>query len=107
MAATTVSAPRRPFAEIWQGDFDYMVENCPGGVYTLTMHPQVIGRGHRISMLEGLVQHMKASSDVRFERVGDYVGRWKSANPVDKWKTENPYRVGTGAYTGAEKGSPE
>ena len=31
--------------ELWQGEFDYMVENCPGGMYVLTCHPQFIGRG--------------------------------------------------------------
>jgi peptidoglycan/xylan/chitin deacetylase (PgdA/CDA1 family) len=85
--------------EIWQGDFDYMIENVPGGVFDLTMHPQVIGRGHRIKMLERLIEYMKGAG-VRFERLGDYAERWKGANPVEEWREQNPYRVGLNAYTG-------
>jgi peptidoglycan/xylan/chitin deacetylase (PgdA/CDA1 family) len=60
-----MAAPSHVF-EIWKGEFDYMYERVPGGVYTLTMHPQVIGRGHRIAMLEQLIQHMRSRSGVRF-----------------------------------------
>ena len=45
--------------ELWQGEFDYMVENCPGGMYVLTCHPQFIGRGSRLKMFDELVDHMK------------------------------------------------
>ena len=40
---------------IWQGELDYMVANEPSGVFTLTMHPQVIGRGPRVLMLERFI----------------------------------------------------
>ena len=43
--------------EIWQGEFDWMHEHVDGGVLTVTMHPQVIGRGHRIAMLDRFVRH--------------------------------------------------
>lgn len=39
-----LSAPSKVF-EIWAGEFDYMIEHEHSGVFTLTMHPQVIGRG--------------------------------------------------------------
>ena len=32
-----------------------MRRDVPDGVFTLTMHPQVIGRGHRMLMLERLI----------------------------------------------------
>lgn len=66
--------------EIWRGDFDYAYANCPGGVYTLTMHPQVIGRGHRLLMLERLIDYFKSHPGVVFESMGAYVQRWKSAH---------------------------
>ncbi len=44
--------------EIWQAEFDWMDANVDGGVLTLTMHPQVIGRGGRIAMLDSLIRHM-------------------------------------------------
>ena len=36
-----------------------MYRDVPGGVFTLTMHPQVIGRGHRFLMLERLIDWFK------------------------------------------------
>jgi hypothetical protein len=34
------------------------------------MHPQVIGRGHRVAMLERFVDHC-LEAGARFERLGD------------------------------------
>jgi len=56
--------------ELWAGEFDYMVGNCPGGVYNLTCHPDFIGRGSRIVMLERLIVHMKEAGS-RFEPLRD------------------------------------
>jgi peptidoglycan/xylan/chitin deacetylase (PgdA/CDA1 family) len=79
--------------EIWRGDFDYAYANCPGGVFNLTMHPEVIGRGHRISMLERLLHHFEEHEGVVFETLLTYVERWKAENPLEKWKAENPLYV--------------
>ncbi len=59
--------------EIWSGEFDFMHEEVRGGVFTLTMHPQVIGRGPRVRMLERLITHMKTRPGTRFVRVNDVV----------------------------------
>jgi peptidoglycan/xylan/chitin deacetylase (PgdA/CDA1 family) len=50
-------APPSAVLEIWCEEFDWMHENIEGGVLTVCMHPQVIGRGHRIAMLERFVEH--------------------------------------------------
>jgi hypothetical protein len=47
-----------------------MDANVDGGILTVTMHPQVIGRGHRIAMLGSFVDHCRERG-VRFERMGD------------------------------------
>jgi peptidoglycan/xylan/chitin deacetylase (PgdA/CDA1 family) len=60
-----LSAPSK-VEEIWRGEFDYMYREVPGGVYTLTMHPQVIGRGHRMLLLERLIEHFRRHDGVRF-----------------------------------------
>ena len=52
--------------EIWREEFAYLYREVPGGVFTLTMHPQVIGRGHRMLMLERLVDHFAGHAGVRF-----------------------------------------
>jgi peptidoglycan/xylan/chitin deacetylase (PgdA/CDA1 family) len=64
------SAPSKVL-EIWQGDFDWMHANVTGGILTATMHPQVIGRAHRIAMLEQLINHCLLGGDVTFARLGD------------------------------------
>lgn len=38
-------------------ELDWMDENIESGVLTVLMHPQVIGRGSRIGMLEQFIQH--------------------------------------------------
>ena len=60
--------------EIWRAEFDWMHANVDGGVLTATMHPQVIGRGSRIAMLEELIRHC-GEAGARFERMGDVAHR--------------------------------
>jgi len=66
--------------EIWQGDFDYAYRDHAGGVYTLTMHPQVIGRGHRFLMLERLSDHIASHDDIAFSRMDECAEAWRAAN---------------------------
>lgn len=40
----------------WVNDFLYMTQTTDWGVLTYTCHPYVIGRGHRMIMLEKLIQ---------------------------------------------------
>ncbi|QJR12084.1 Peptidoglycan deacetylase [Usitatibacter rugosus] len=40
----------------WLDDWEYMRRNEPWGILTYTCHPYVIGRGHRMLMLEGLLE---------------------------------------------------
>ncbi len=93
--------------EFWQGDFDYMVANCPGGVYNLTCHPQFIGRGARISMLDDLVAYMREAGDVRLEPLGAVAARFKHENALEDWATRNPHRAGLTARNARQRaGAP-
>jgi len=67
--------------EIWSGDFDYLNDRLGEGVYILTMHPQCIGRGHRLLMLERLVNHMRNRSGVTFKTMSAVAREFKSAHP--------------------------
>jgi peptidoglycan-N-acetylglucosamine deacetylase len=80
--------------EIWRGEFEYAYRDCPGGVYNLTLHPQVIGRGHRLLMFESLLDHFRAFDGVRFEPLGEYVERWQADNSVEAWARANPTLAG-------------
>ncbi|MEZ5924898.1 MAG: polysaccharide deacetylase [Hyphomicrobiaceae bacterium] len=62
--------------EIWKGEFDYCREEMADGVFTLTMHPQIIGRGPRIRMLDRLIDHMAASPEVRFSTIAETARRF-------------------------------
>jgi peptidoglycan/xylan/chitin deacetylase (PgdA/CDA1 family) len=81
--------------EVWWSEFDYAYKNSQGGLYTLTMHPEFIGRGHRITLLERLIQRFKACDGVSFATLGDYAKVWRAKNPLEQWKSENPLRVGS------------
>lgn len=56
----------------WIADFDYMTKHLETGVYTLTTHPQVIGRGHRMEALENTINHIMKRDDVVFMRMEDF-----------------------------------
>ena len=56
--------PPSAVLEIWRSEFDGAVDE--GGMFLLTMHPQVIGHRSRLRMLEQLIDHMQATPDVWF-----------------------------------------
>jgi peptidoglycan/xylan/chitin deacetylase (PgdA/CDA1 family) len=43
----------------WLADFTYMTTHYEWGVLTYTFHPHVIGRGHRLIMLEALIERLR------------------------------------------------
>jgi hypothetical protein len=51
-------------------------------VYTLTMHPQVIGRGHRLLMLEKLVEHIRSRPGVSFVTMAEVASEYRRAHPL-------------------------
>jgi peptidoglycan/xylan/chitin deacetylase (PgdA/CDA1 family) len=75
--------------EIWTDEFDYAYQNVPHGLFNLTMHPQVIGRGHRLMMLERLIQTFKGRDGVTFTTMLAYASKWRAANPLNKWITSD------------------
>jgi peptidoglycan/xylan/chitin deacetylase (PgdA/CDA1 family) len=93
------NVPPRQIEEMWRDDFDFAAQECQGGVFIPTMHPQCIGRGSRLRMVERLVDHMRDTSDVAFVTMESYARSWRSANPIDTWKVANPLRTGVNAIT--------
>jgi peptidoglycan/xylan/chitin deacetylase (PgdA/CDA1 family) len=45
--------------ENWLGDFAWMKRMGQWGVLTYTFHPHIIGRGHRMLMLEKLIRTLR------------------------------------------------
>jgi peptidoglycan-N-acetylglucosamine deacetylase len=60
---------------LWKAEFDCAHEE--GGLFTLTCHPEIIGRGPRVKMLDRLVEHMKSQDGVRFMTLGEAVDEYK------------------------------
>jgi len=73
-----LAAPSRVL-EIWLGELRYAWANEPGGLLTVTMHPECIGRGHRMAILEQFIVEAKALDGVVFDRLDRYVEAWLEA----------------------------
>ena len=66
--------------EIWTEELRYAQEHAPGGLVMITVHPECIGRGHRMAMLERFIEGAVALDGVVFERLDAVVSRWAAAH---------------------------
>ena len=60
--------------EIWAAEFEGLYRY--GRAFTLTMHPQYIGRPGRLLMLERLINHIRSFPNVEFMRMIDVAELW-------------------------------
>jgi peptidoglycan-N-acetylglucosamine deacetylase len=63
----------------WLEEFHYGYDHHDGGVIVFTMHPQVIGRGPRLRMLERLLDHIRGCPGAVFEPVCDVALRFAAS----------------------------
>jgi hypothetical protein len=63
----------------------------------------VIGRGHRLAMLERLITEMTTREDVVFMRLDEYAERWREAHPLDAWLRGKPIHARETAPTGVSR----
>lgn len=77
-----VLAPYENVRQTWLADFDFMLDEVPGGVFTLTLHPETIGRGARMRLLEDLIVHMKEAG-ATFRRADQIAEEWAAAHPLE------------------------
>ena len=71
-------------SRIWLADFDFLYQQMGEGVFILTMHPQVIGRGHRILMLEQVIDYIKGHEGVQFKTMSEVAKEWKQKYPLKR-----------------------
>jgi len=64
--------------EIWKDEFDYLYSRVGHGLMNITMHPQVIGRGHRMLFLERFIDYVAQHAGVRFTTLQSYARAWKT-----------------------------
>lgn len=63
--------------EVWREDFDGMYEEGGDVCFVLTMHPQIIGRHHRLRMLERLIQHITRLECVWITQMGEIADEFR------------------------------
>jgi peptidoglycan-N-acetylglucosamine deacetylase len=74
-----LSAPSKVL-EIWTEELRYAWAHAPGGLLTVTMHPECIGRGSRMAMLERFIDAAAALDGVAFDRLDRYVAAWSAGS---------------------------
>lgn len=72
-------------ARMWLADLDYMVEEIPGGVFTMCFHPEIIGRGARVRVLERMIARGK-----------EHGARFMTARAAaEDWIARHPFAAAT------------
>jgi peptidoglycan/xylan/chitin deacetylase (PgdA/CDA1 family) len=79
--------------EIWTKEFEYLYERLGKGLLTVTMHPQVIGRGHRMLFLEAFIDFLTRHPGVRFTTLRDYARAWRSGRTPELPADAGPARA--------------
>lgn len=74
--------PPNDVYDIWAAEFDYLYQRLGGGVLVLTMHPQCIGKGSRMLMLERLITYMKHHDGVRFRAMAEVADEFRARRPL-------------------------
>lgn len=67
--------------EQWRQQFDWMYRHVDGGVYVLTLHPQVSGQSHRLANLDPLLDHVRSQPDVAFSTVDAVAEEFAGGDP--------------------------
>lgn len=81
---------------VWRGEFDYLYQRVGRGVLNITMHPQVIGRGHRLLKLESFMEYVAGHAGVRFTTCADYVAEWRVGRTPSLPRDAGPARAAGG-----------
>lgn len=61
----------------WSTIFDYLYDNVTGGVFNLTIHPQVTGRAHMTVLLERFIRRIKKKPNVMWATLSEINDMWK------------------------------
>ena len=62
---------------IWKTEFDYLYHHEKSGLLCITMHPEVIGKGYRMLMLESFLRYAAGHPRVTFTTCADYARTWR------------------------------
>jgi len=68
----------------WMGDVDYMLRDFKNGVMVATVHPQVIGRGHRFLGLEKWIDQV-LEKGATFARIDEVTAKFLEGHEFGKY----------------------
>jgi hypothetical protein len=68
--------------EIWRAELEYLYRKLGYGAYVRTCHPQTIGKGSRVLMLERLIAHIKEHEGVRFQIMAEVASAFRASRPL-------------------------
>jgi peptidoglycan-N-acetylglucosamine deacetylase len=68
----------RHLEEMWRDEIDDLTTRNPHGFLMMTLHPQVIGRGSRLAMLERVIEHAMARG-LRFTTANTLAQEFRAA----------------------------
>jgi peptidoglycan/xylan/chitin deacetylase (PgdA/CDA1 family) len=74
---------------IWRAEFDYMAEHVPDGIFIIALHPQCIGHGSRMAMLERLCVHMQAAGGT-FVTMREAAAEWTAKTKASAGPANGP-----------------
>lgn len=78
---TGLAAPSK-VAEIWHGDFDGAYAEGRDSCYVLTMHPEIIGRHHRMALLRKTIDHILSHDGVWLATMGEIAENFRARSSV-------------------------
>ena len=61
----------------WKDHFDFAYTRVPGGVFTLTVHPQTIGRAHALLMFERFLEYIGEHDGVWIASLSEIAATWR------------------------------
>jgi len=73
----------RQVEEVWKDEIDDLISRDPAGFLMFALHPQVIGRGSRLAMLERVIEHALAKN-CRFATARAIAEEFRAAHPVQE-----------------------
>jgi len=71
----------RQVEEVWKDEIDDLITRDPGGFLMFALHPQVIGRGSRLAMLERVIEHALAKR-CRFATAAAIAEEFRASEPA-------------------------
>ena len=75
-----LSAPSK-VEEIWRGDFDGLYAEGSDSCYVLTMHPEIMGRPHRMQLLERTIEYISEHEGIWWATLGEIADDFLSRQP--------------------------